>query len=179
MCEQLVIFTASLIHSILLLVPVRAIVNHESFSRRIHHGYDERYASTELIVCWIILYDDDDADELLLLGQALGGIFAAVANIVSIFLAADILTSAFLYFLVGSLSLFVSLVFTIYLPKSVFYKFYLGEKGSPFRWVENSPPEAMLTPRANVRVYFWEVLKKVCNFCNEKSFLPSYVISCD
>ncbi|CAG7706164.1 unnamed protein product [Allacma fusca] len=94
-------------------------------------------------------------------GQALGGIFAAVANIVSIFLAADQITSAFLYFLVGSLCLLNSLICVIYIPRCIFYKFYLGEKGGPFRWVENYPPEAMLTPRSNFRVDFKEVFKKV------------------
>ena len=82
-----------------------------------------------------------------ILGQALGGIFAAVANILSIFLAADQLTSAFLYFLLGSFSLFISLLLSIFLPKIIFYKFYLGEKGGPFRWVENYPPGIFLQSR--------------------------------
>jgi len=93
------------------------------------------------------------------LGQALGGIFAAVANIISIFLAANELTSALIYFTLGSTSLFISFLVVIFLPKLIFFKFHSGEKGI-YRWVENYPPEALIRPEVR-KTSSWIILKKV------------------
>lgn len=92
-------------------------------------------------------------------GQALGGVFAAVANIISIFMAANDLTSALIYFILGSVSLFISFILVLILPKLIFYKFHSGEKGI-YRWVENYPPEALIRPEPT-KPNSWVVLKKV------------------
>ena len=55
----------------------------------------------------------------LISGQALGGIFAASANIVSIALGASPIDSAFIYFLVADITLVVALVLYMTLCSSV------------------------------------------------------------
>ena len=52
-------------------------------------------------------------------GQALGGIFASVANIVSIALGASPIQSAFLYFLAADVTLIVALALYLVLSSSV------------------------------------------------------------
>ncbi|CAL8138118.1 unnamed protein product [Orchesella dallaii] len=96
-------------------------------------------------------------------GQALGGIFAACANILSIFLGADQVRSALIYFVLGSGSLLFSLCVAVILPKTIFYKFYVGDRThQAYRWIENYPPEARLRPPEVKRVKSWMfIFKKV------------------
>lgn len=57
-------------------------------------------------------------------GQALGGIFAAVAEIISLKFGAAPKTTAFVYFNIGNFTLLISLVLYIVMSKTLFYKFY-------------------------------------------------------
>ncbi|XP_021967953.1 equilibrative nucleoside transporter 3 [Folsomia candida] len=96
-------------------------------------------------------------------GQALGGIFAASANLLSIFFAADQVKSAFIYFLLGSASLFFSVCASVYLPRTLFFKFYTGGKShQPYRFIENYPPQARIRPNETRKAKgMWIVFKKV------------------
>ena len=60
-------------------------------------------------------------------GQAVGGIFASVTNVVMIALGADPLYAAFFCFLVAVAFLAGSLVFYIIVTRSEFFQYYLGE----------------------------------------------------
>ena len=55
----------------------------------------------------------------LISGQALGGIFASVANIISIALAANPVESAFIYFLAADITLVIALILYLVLCSSV------------------------------------------------------------
>lgn len=61
-------------------------------------------------------------------GQALGGIFAALAEIVSLSVGASSTHSAFVYFTIGTITIVISIICYIVLTKTVFYKFYVFEK---------------------------------------------------
>jgi len=71
--------------------------------------------------------------------------------------------SAFIYFLLGSGSLLLSLGISIYLPKTLFYKFYMGDKShQAYRWIENYPPQARIRPNDTRKVQsMFSIFKKV------------------
>jgi solute carrier family 29 (equilibrative nucleoside transporter), member 1/2/3 len=56
-------------------------------------------------------------------GQALGGIFASIAEIVSLTFGTSATTNAFIYFLVGTMVLFVALISYIVMSKTIFFKY--------------------------------------------------------
>lgn len=57
-------------------------------------------------------------------GQALGGIFAAVSEIISLTFGAAPKTTAFVYFNIGNFTLIISLILYIVMSKTIFFKFY-------------------------------------------------------
>ncbi|KAJ6645911.1 Equilibrative nucleoside transporter 1 [Pseudolycoriella hygida] len=61
-------------------------------------------------------------------GQALGGIFAALAEILSLTFGASAKTTAFVYFMIGNVVLLVSIVTYIIMSKTVFFKYYTVDK---------------------------------------------------
>ncbi|KAL1506038.1 hypothetical protein ABEB36_005473 [Hypothenemus hampei] len=61
-------------------------------------------------------------------GQALGGIFAAVAEIVSLAIGASSTHSALVYFSIGNSTIILSIVLYIILTKTVFYKYHIEDK---------------------------------------------------
>lgn len=61
-------------------------------------------------------------------GQALGGIFAALCQIVSLSLGATPEHSAFVYFMVGNVMLLVALVAYIVLSRTVFFKYHISDQ---------------------------------------------------
>jgi equilibrative nucleoside transporter 1/2/3 len=61
-------------------------------------------------------------------GQALGGIFAALAEIVSLCLGASSTISAFVYFMVANGMLLISLVAYLVLSRAVFFRFHMLDK---------------------------------------------------
>lgn len=62
-------------------------------------------------------------------GQALGGIFAAIAEILSLAIGASSTHSAFVYFTIGNITIIISIILYIVLTKSIFFKYHLFEKG--------------------------------------------------
>lgn len=61
-------------------------------------------------------------------GQALGGIFAAIAQIISLAIGISSTFSAFVYFMVGNLMILISLACYIILSKTVFFKYHISER---------------------------------------------------
>ncbi|KRT78708.1 hypothetical protein AMK59_6961, partial [Oryctes borbonicus] len=61
-------------------------------------------------------------------GQALGGIFAAISQIIALAIGASSVHSAFVYFMVGNIMILLTLVCYIILSKTVFFKYHLSEK---------------------------------------------------
>uniref|UniRef100_A0A182MLN2 Equilibrative nucleoside transporter n=1 Tax=Anopheles culicifacies TaxID=139723 RepID=A0A182MLN2_9DIPT len=61
-------------------------------------------------------------------GQALGGIFSAVADIIALTFASNPSTTAFVFFIVGCLVLLLSLVAYIVMSKTLFFKYYTCSK---------------------------------------------------
>ncbi|XP_050299613.1 equilibrative nucleoside transporter 3-like [Anthonomus grandis grandis] len=61
-------------------------------------------------------------------GQALGGIFAALAEIVSLALGASSTHAALVYFIIGNVTIVISVVLYIVLTKTVFYKYHIEDK---------------------------------------------------
>lgn len=60
-------------------------------------------------------------------GQALGGVFTALAEVVSITFTTAATISAFIYFLVGTGMLVLSLVLYLLVSKTLFFKFYINQ----------------------------------------------------
>ncbi|CAG9762249.1 unnamed protein product [Ceutorhynchus assimilis] len=61
-------------------------------------------------------------------GQALGGIFAALAEIVSLALGASSTHTALVYFIIGNVTIALSIVSYVVLTKTVFYKYHIEDK---------------------------------------------------
>lgn len=60
-------------------------------------------------------------------GQALGGVFTALAEVVSITFTTAATVSAFIYFLVGTVMLVLSLVLYLAVSKTLFFKFHVNQ----------------------------------------------------
>lgn len=60
-------------------------------------------------------------------GQALGGVFTALAEVVSLTFTTAATVSAFIYFLVGTAMLVVSLVLYLTMSKTLFFKFHINQ----------------------------------------------------
>lgn len=60
-------------------------------------------------------------------GQALGGVFTAGAEVISITFATDPTISAFVYFLVGTGMLVLSLILYIMVSRTLFFKFHVNQ----------------------------------------------------
>jgi equilibrative nucleoside transporter 1/2/3 len=76
-------------------------------------------------------------------GQALGGIFAALAEIASLSIGASSVHSAFVYFIIGNLTISISIACYVILTKTVFFKFHLYERTITQNEFENE----LLRPR--------------------------------
>lgn len=61
-------------------------------------------------------------------GQALGGMFAAVAQIIALSIGASSVHSAFVYFMVGNIMIIISLFAYIVLSKTIYFKFHISDK---------------------------------------------------
>lgn len=61
-------------------------------------------------------------------GQALGGVFTAIMEIMTITFASDPKASAFIFFTIGNILLILSLIAYIVMARSVFFRYYTTEK---------------------------------------------------
>lgn len=88
-------------------------------------------------------------------GQALGGIFTALAEVISITFATDPARSAFVFFLVGNFMLILSLITWCIVYKTVYFKFHVsphGKKLLPQASVNADPPEIEGSPSSSAPV---------------------------
>nr|CAI5869693.1 unnamed protein product [Callosobruchus analis] len=60
-------------------------------------------------------------------GQALGGIFAAIAQIVALSIGASSTHTALVYFIIGNLTITISIVSYVVLEKTIFFKHHLSQ----------------------------------------------------
>ncbi|XP_058120434.1 equilibrative nucleoside transporter 2-like [Anopheles ziemanni] len=86
-------------------------------------------------------------------GQALGGIFSALANIITLIYASNPSTTAFVFFTVGCLVLLFSLVAYIVMSRTLFFKYYSCTKTLMKSSLEADPAARDLCPRAEPRVF--------------------------
>ncbi|KAI4503602.1 hypothetical protein M0802_001005 [Mischocyttarus mexicanus] len=61
-------------------------------------------------------------------GQALGGIFTALAEVISLWIGASPILSGLMYFIIGDTILFLSLIAYIILEKATFFKHHMMDK---------------------------------------------------
>lgn len=61
-------------------------------------------------------------------GQALGGIFAALTQIAALAIGASSTHSALVYFIIGNLTILLAILLYLYLSKSAFFNFYVGDQ---------------------------------------------------
>lgn len=61
-------------------------------------------------------------------GQALGGIFSALAEIVTLTFAAEAKTSAFIFFMIGNVVLFICLILYIISSRTLYFKYFTVER---------------------------------------------------
>lgn len=90
-------------------------------------------------------------------GQALGGIFTAVVQIISLAIGASSVHSAFVYFMIGNLTIAVCVILYIVLSKSVFYKFHFYEKAL----IPNEFQNVLLRPQI---ICYKSILKKIWTY---------------
>lgn len=92
-------------------------------------------------------------------GQALGGILAAVAEVISLWLGASPILSALVYFIMADTFIFISLIAYVLLSRSVFFKYYmLGtvNQGS----LQYAPVNNVNSPIVR-HISYVEILKKI------------------
>ena len=89
-------------------------------------------------------------------GQALGGIFAALAQIAALTLDASSTRSALVYFIVGDFMVILTLISYIILSRTVFFRYHTSEKTGI---TSNEFRNEMIRPRiVNHRVIFKKIL---------------------
>ncbi|XP_049281559.1 equilibrative nucleoside transporter 1 [Anopheles funestus] len=92
-------------------------------------------------------------------GQALGGIFSAVADIIALTFASNPSTTAFVFFIVGCLVLLLSLVAYIVMSKTLFFKYYTCSKTLMKSSLEADPSTREMCARLEPR--FPIVMRKI------------------
>lgn len=99
-------------------------------------------------------------------GQALGGIFTALAEVVSVSFATKPTISAFIYFLVGTSMLIISIILYIIMSKTLFFKFHVNQshvKANTFS-INSDMSAVTATTIASVnRNYLQPDWKKICD----------------
>ncbi|KAG5676007.1 hypothetical protein PVAND_005862 [Polypedilum vanderplanki] len=99
-------------------------------------------------------------------GQALGGVFTALAEVISITFATDPIISALVYFLVGTAMLIAALVLYTMLSRSVFFKYHINQshiKANTLSINADHNQTAITTVASNSRNYLQPDWKKVCS----------------
>uniref|UniRef100_A0A182JJ50 Equilibrative nucleoside transporter n=1 Tax=Anopheles atroparvus TaxID=41427 RepID=A0A182JJ50_ANOAO len=92
-------------------------------------------------------------------GQALGGIFSALADIIALTFASNPTTTAFVFFIIGCLVLLLSLVAYVVMSRTLFFKYYTCSKALMKSSLEADPGARDLVPRVEPR--FPTVLSKI------------------
>lgn len=99
-------------------------------------------------------------------GQALGGIFTALAEVFSITFATDPIVSAFIYFLVGTVILVSAIFLYCCMSRTLFFKFHINQshvKANTFSINAETTSEITATTLSSVnRNYLQPDWKKIC-----------------
>lgn len=100
-------------------------------------------------------------------GQALGGIFTALAEVISITFATDPIISAFIYFLVGTVILVAAIILYISMSKTLFFKYHINQSHKKANALcinaDSGTSEITATTIATVnRNYLQPDWKKIC-----------------
>lgn len=90
-------------------------------------------------------------------GQALGGIFAAVSQIIALAIGASSVHSAFVYFMVGNVMLLISFIMYVILSKTVFFKYHISNRTG----IAQNEFDGELRPRI---INHTEILKKILRY---------------
>lgn len=90
-------------------------------------------------------------------GQALGGIFTAIVEIISLAIGASSVHSAFVYFMIGNLTIALCIISYLVLSKSIFYKFHFYEKAL----IPNEFQNVLLRPQI---ICYKSILKKIWTY---------------
>jgi solute carrier family 29 (equilibrative nucleoside transporter), member 1/2/3 len=101
-------------------------------------------------------------------GQALGGVFTAAAEVMSLTFATDKIFSALIFFLIGTLMLIISLILYLFVSQTLFFKFHVNQshiKANTITSINTDEPPSPLTATtiASVsRAYLQPDWKKIC-----------------
>lgn len=91
-------------------------------------------------------------------GQALGGIFSALAEIVTLTFADDPKKSAFIFFMIGNVVLVICLILYIMMSKTVYFKYFTVER---FNIAKARQEESGTLHRAPTEPSFKNVVNKI------------------
>lgn len=102
-------------------------------------------------------------------GQALGGIFTALTFLVVLTFGAAPNVTAFIYFIIGSVLILISIICYAILERKEFFKYYV-EGGDKFKIVYDGPTESRTVDRGvpldpNVREVFSKVYVHAVTIC--------------
>ncbi|XP_043262461.1 equilibrative nucleoside transporter 3 [Colletes gigas] len=96
-------------------------------------------------------------------GQALGGIFTAITEICSLWIGASPILSGLVYFIIGDVILFLSLVAYIILENSTFFKYHMLEK-LPENIETNFSITGEVTFSHSTSVSYTRIIKKIWHY---------------
>lgn len=97
-------------------------------------------------------------------GQALGGIFAALAEILSLTFGASPTTSALVYFMIGNVVMCISIATYVYMSRTKFFRYYTIERLAHIQAVQEHSSSALLrgtAAAAALEPSFSKVLRKI------------------
>lgn len=93
-------------------------------------------------------------------GQALGGIFSALTEIVSLTFGTSPMISAFVYFNIGNVVLFASIISYLIMSNTIYFKYHTIDKLAMA--AKSADEVSLLSPTtSSLKPKFFEVLKKV------------------
>ncbi|XP_071514783.1 equilibrative nucleoside transporter 1-like isoform X2 [Panulirus ornatus] len=94
-------------------------------------------------------------------GQALGGVFASAARIISLSVGAKDATAAFIYFMIAVAVMIVTLAAYLYMSKTDFYKHYTNCQ-APEKGKSGAPANRSFSDQVKIFKEIWPVGLSVC-----------------
>ncbi|KAJ8979198.1 hypothetical protein NQ317_016833 [Molorchus minor] len=108
-------------------------------------------------------------------GQALGGVFAALAEIVSLFIGASSTHAALVYFAIGNVTIIISIICYVVLVKSVFFKYHLLEQ-QDFGEFDNKSASLNISSKVIVKKMWCHGLSVLITFTVTLSVYPGVTV---
>ncbi|XP_011865031.1 PREDICTED: equilibrative nucleoside transporter 1 isoform X2 [Vollenhovia emeryi] len=97
-------------------------------------------------------------------GQALGGIFTALAEICSLWIGASPMLSGLVYFIIGDTMLLLSLVAYVLLERAPFFKHHMIEKEVPDCSESDYSINGEVSFSANPKVAYTRIIKRIWHY---------------